>query len=102
MDEQVNQKDSKKLTAIYLAVVLSLGMIAVIAVIYFVEPEPIPEGSFFNPLPDDDNNQKIIADIDKTIAYIDSLPDVVEPEVEPIVEPVVDIKARIIMEKLLE
>ena len=43
MDEKVNKKYSKKLTVMYLVIVLSIGVLAIVAVTYFVEPEEIPE-----------------------------------------------------------
>lgn len=59
MNEQIQQKDSKKLTLMYILIVFSLATIAVIAVIYFVEPEEIPEGSFLNPTPVEDKNLEV-------------------------------------------
>jgi len=77
MDEKIEQKDSMKLTVMYTLIVFSLATIAVLAVIYFVEPEEIPEGSFLNPLPDED----------KTNAFTGEL--TYEPEPEPEPEPVI-------------
>ncbi len=52
MDEKLDKKDSKKLSAVYLLVVLCFGILAVGAVIFFVEPEELPEDSIFNSTPE--------------------------------------------------
>lgn len=73
MTKEIEQKDSKKLTVMYVLIVFSIATVAVLAVIYFVEPEEIPEGSFLNPSPDED----------KTIAFTGEL--TYEPEPEPVI-----------------